>query len=399
MDIINAFLDAQADSYVPFREVLRRRGMDFASARQGMRQFTDKYQQLAGLHHIRTDALVTACLDLTEQLQTTPDDTDLQYLYFCVMTDRGLLHPTDAHPAADEEQIQRWFRQEKQVQSLVKCAAKQADNRRKLHCLKDMLSSPTALTKDDCQQECAQIVSLTAEHTFLYGQTDTAIYRDNIESLLLRLNGEAALTAVKPYLLFAILTRKHGMMCRRAHYIPNLRAALQYQNYQIHHDNGKNFSFYQSYLELYDHLRRFYEDDPAIDHALCDGCFADLSPLSEWYYLNCEPDILFPMNVRQKVSAEMPLGFPVLRPYEDDSDCDVEAFETEQRAVCKAWDAAIGDAAADQVLQTLSRKQDIRAIAEALPGSDRFPRYAALFLYTAAENRLREQMLQIAGQF
>ena len=121
--------------------------------------------------------------------------------------------------------------------------------------------------------------------------------------------------------------------------------------------------------------------------------------MSEWYYLNCEPEILFPMNVRQKVSAEMPLGFPVLRPYEDDSDCDVEAFETEQRAVCKAWDAAIGDAAADRVLQTLSRKQDIRAIAEALPGSNRFPRYAALFLYTAAENRLREQMLQIAGQF
>ena len=100
------------------------------------------------------------------------------------------------------------------------------------------------------------------------------------------------------------------MMQKRKHFMPNLNAVLQYQDYQILKDNGKNFNRYQSELELYDHLRRAYAEDADMD--FCDFCFANLSPLSEWYYLYCEPNEDIPMTIGRKIQTQMPLSFPNL---------------------------------------------------------------------------------------
>ena len=111
-------------------------------------------------------------------------------------------------------------------------------------------------------------------------------------------------------MIFAVLARKTGMMQKRKHFMPNLNAVLQYQDYQILKDNGKNFNRYQSELELYDHLRRAYAEDADMD--FCDFCFANLSPLSEWYYLYCEPNEDIPMTIGRKIQTQMPLSFPNL---------------------------------------------------------------------------------------
>ena len=396
MDEINAFLDTQADSYVSFREQLRHRGLDYHEAKKKMQRFTDKYHQLLKCHQISADDLVRTCLDLVDKIKVTPDSSDLQYIYFCIITDRGLLYPSGSEITFEEQRIQNFFQQEEQIQALLRFTAEQLECRLKYQKLKEHLTSPIPSSKVNSSKEHEQICALTAEHTFLYGKTDTAIYRDNVESLLAHLNGDTMLTAVKPYLLFAILTRKHGMMCKRAHYIPNLQAALQYQDYQIDRDNGKNFGYYQSYLELYDHLRRSYEDDPAVDLTLCDYCFADLSPLSEWYYLYCRPEIAIPMTLRQKVSTEMPLSFPVLYRYEDYSDIDVATFESEHEEICQLWDKRIDTAMTERFLQVLYQHGEFAEITHLLPCGLQYPRSAELFLYASAERMLKEKMLNIA---
>ena len=48
------------------------------------------------------------------------------------------------------------------------------------------------------------------------------------------------------------------------------------------------------------------------DISLCDYCFANLSPLSEWYYSNCEPNEDIPMNLRRKIISIMPKSFPAI---------------------------------------------------------------------------------------
>ncbi len=90
---------------------------------------------------------------------------------------------------------------------------------------------------------------------------------------------------------------------------------FQYQEYNILKDNGKNFNQYQSELELYDHLRRAYLEDADID--FCDYCFANLSPLSEWYYMNCELNEEIPMVIDRKILMVMPKSFPKILSYED----------------------------------------------------------------------------------
>ncbi len=92
---------------------------------------------------------------------------------------------------------------------------------------------------------------------------------------------------------------------------------FQYQDYNIHKNNGKNFNLYQSELELYDHLQRSYADNDDVDIKLCDFFFATLSPLSEWYYIHCEPNENIPMNIRRKIFTAMPISFPEILNYQD----------------------------------------------------------------------------------
>ena len=156
---------------------------------------------------------------------------------------------------------------------------------------------------------------MTIQHTFLHDSIKNEIYKDNLKSLLLHTNSDEKLKFIKPYVIFAVLARKTGMMQKRKHFIPNLKAVFQYQAYHILKDNGKNFNRYQSELELYDHLRRAYDDDADID--FCDFCFANLSPLSEWYYLYCEPNEEIPMVIDRKILTIMPKSFPNILSYEE----------------------------------------------------------------------------------
>ena len=143
------------------------------------------------------------------------------------------------------------------------------------------------------------------------------MYEENLRALQLHINNDAKLKAVKPYIIFAVLARKTGMMQKRKYFMPNLKSIFQYQNYNIYKDNGKNFNQYASELELYDHLRRSYIDDCETDMGLCDFCFANLSPLSEWYYQNCEPNEEIPMALCRKILNVMPKSFPYMLSYAD----------------------------------------------------------------------------------
>ncbi|MDE7122682.1 MAG: hypothetical protein K2O42_11060 [Oscillospiraceae bacterium] len=101
-------------------------------------------------------------------------------------------------------------------------------------------------------------------------------------------------------------------MLERKDYSPNFDNIFQRKEYKINMDNGKNFDTYQSYLELYDQLRRHYQDESDIDFS--DYCFAHLSNLSEWYYQNCEPNEEIPMTLERmadQLTTQIALKSPV----------------------------------------------------------------------------------------
>lgn len=306
---IYKYINELADQYVETDELLKRNRLTFDEAQQQAKQFKEKFYALLEKYSIRSQNLVVICYDLLERISQQPDNPDFQYLYLCVMTDFCLLVRTDPDPD-DEQKIRNYLRQHETMQELTAFLQSQSKNSMKLQEIREYLKKPICVKNNTYAEESDFLYQLTVQHTFLYESVGNEVYRDNLNALLIYINSDEKLRLVKPYILFAVLARKTGMMQHRSHFMPNLKAVFQYQDYNIYKDNGKNFNLYQSELELYDHLQRSYINDDDVDMKLCDFCFANLSPLSEWYYMNCEPNECILKTLKRKIRTVMPKSFP-----------------------------------------------------------------------------------------
>ena len=393
---IYQYINQQAENYIPLKKLLAQQNLTYHTGKQKAFAFKENYVQLLRKYRISNQNIVILCNDLINQIHQFPKNQELQYLYFCTITDTGLLNQINAEGQTEEQIIQNYIRQQERIQELTDFMQEQVKCRKKLCLLRENLKKGIPVQNLNCTQEFQLLYELTIQHTFLYGVDKKPIYHDNLQSLLLHLNNDEMLKSVKPYLIFAMLSRKHGMMQNRENFIPNLQTAFQYQKYQIYTDNGKNFNLYQSYLELYDHLRRFYADDSTIDIPFCDFCFANFSPLSDWYYDNCQPDIDIPMNLKQKVKKATSLCFPMLFYYDNYSDYDISEFEAIHPEIFQIWRKTANAELVNQFLELLSRNADISKFIEKLPHSKKYPVFAELFLYQLAEIALYERMMEVS---
>ena len=312
---IYKYINNMAGQYVELDELLKQNHLAFDKAKQKVKQFKEKFQSLLEKYAIGTQNLVVTCYDLIECMEEQPDNPDLQYLYLCIMTDFGLLNEINARDRTEEQEIRNYLRQRELIQELTEFLKSQSESVRKYLELLEYLKKPIKIKDAECEEETDFLYHLTIQHTFLHDSIKNEVYKDNLKSLLIHINSDEKLKPIKPYIIFAVLARKTGMMQKRENFMPNLKAIFQYQEYNILKDNGKNFNQYQSELELYDHLRRTYFEESDIN--FCDFCFANLSPLSEWYYLHCEPNEEIPMVIDRKILTIMPKSFPVILSYED----------------------------------------------------------------------------------
>lgn len=311
---IYKYINELADQYVEFDELLKQNHLTFDEVKQKIKQFKEQFYSLISKYSIGSQNLVETCYDLIERMEQQPDNPDLQYLYFCVITDVGLLNKVLGE-RTEEQEIRNYLRQHESIQELTEFLESQTESIKKYQELLEYLKKPIKIKNAECEEESDFLYHLTIQHTFLHDSIKNEVYKDNLKSLLIHINSDEKLKPIKPYIMFAVLARKTGMMQKRKHFMPNLKAIFQYQEYNILKDNGKNFNQYQSELELYDHLRRAYLEDADID--FCDFCFANLSPLSEWYYLYCEPNEEIPMVIDRKILIVMPKSFPKILSYED----------------------------------------------------------------------------------
>ena len=86
------YLNEQAESYVPLNTLLSQRNPTFEAAEQLARGFREKAFRLMNQYHIGSGNLVQICRDLAAQIKDATQNTDLVYLYFCIMTDLGLIN-------------------------------------------------------------------------------------------------------------------------------------------------------------------------------------------------------------------------------------------------------------------------------------------------------------------
>lgn len=312
---IYKYINELADQYVEFGELLKQNHLTFDEAQQCVKQFKEHFYSLLAKYSIGSQNLVRTCYDLMEHIKCQPNNPDLRHLYLCIMTDFGLLNDMNSSDRTEEQEIRNYLCQRKLIQELTEFLKSQSKSIKKYQKLLEYLKKPIKIKNAECEEESDFLYHLTIQHTFLHDGIKNEVYKDNLKSLLIHINSDEKLKPIKPYIIFAVLARKTGMMQKRKHFMPNLKVIFLYQEYNILKDNGKNFNQYQSELELYDHLRRAYIDDSDID--FCDFCFANLSPLSEWYYLYCEPNEEIPMVIDRKILMIMPKSFPVILSYEE----------------------------------------------------------------------------------
>lgn len=388
---IYQFLCKEAEAYVSLSQLLKDAHLTMEAASSAVADFRKQFQD--GLQHwqISNQNPAAISLDLLQALQEHPGDSQLSFLYAAWITDRGLLFDWHPENRSEEQDIRVWLKQSKTVSEFQAFLQEQAIQKAQLPIFKQAAKKFQRNAEKGTDERDA-IFYLSIQNPFFYAGRKSTAYVENIGELLRLLNGNPQLQAAKPYIIFAILSRKHGMMMNREHFIPNLQAAFQYQIYHIDFDNGKNFDNYQCYIELYETLRQFYRDDSNVNLPFCDYCFANLCPLSRWYYENCEPNEQIPMNIQQKAEMITAMIFPDL--YDDSEDVEMEAIPEE-------WEEQLAEHPEwmTEFLQACAVETDRMAVVSHLwtePPEQQLQQAAEQVFYFYAKDFLRKQIWEAA---
>ena len=91
-------------------------------------------------YSIGSQNLVVTCYDLMEHIKHQPANPDLQYLYFCIMTDVGLLNKVLGE-RTEEQEIRNYLRQRELIQELTEFLESQTESIRKYQELLEYLNS------------------------------------------------------------------------------------------------------------------------------------------------------------------------------------------------------------------------------------------------------------------
>ena len=221
---IYKYINELADQYIELDDLLEQNGVPTAKHWSRQHNFGTVFVP-AGKHAVRNQDLVVTCWDLMERIEQQPEHPDLQYLYFCVVTDFGLLNAVNAADRTEEQKIRNYFRQQNALRELTDFFQAQSENLQKYHALLEYLKKPRRVESGVRNEEDFDLLyHLTAQHAFLYGCKTNPVYEENLRALQLHINNDAKLKAVKPYIIFAVLARKTGMMQKRKYFMPNLKS-------------------------------------------------------------------------------------------------------------------------------------------------------------------------------
>lgn len=284
---IEKFLDDEAENYIPLEEKLLERGIDFETAVIAADKFCSKFDDLLSVKGIAKDNIGQVCADIAELLK---QDTgaEAEFLYTAILSEVILLF---GEIEDNEQKIELWLEQSEKMYYLHTLFCLEKYNYQKI---KDISSSVKMNTVGEVDSDEHKILYDTLmQYDIFIPFKDNNIFEENIGELIRQVNSNSRLKQIKPYIYTAVLSRKTKKMTEQKSYVPNISNIFKRKEYKIEKDNGKNFDRYQTYLELYDHLKRVYDGE--YDKSLTDYCFTHFSNLSEWFYDNCNPDDNIPM--------------------------------------------------------------------------------------------------------
>ena len=129
---MNNYLSKEAEEYGSFSDLLKTHGVTFSMAQKSASDFKANYDALLAKYAIGHNNIVQTCYDLMNRIEQPPNNTDLQYLYLCTVTDCGLLNCADATNKMDVQAVENYFQQMEKIQTLSDFLSVQRKNSKKL---------------------------------------------------------------------------------------------------------------------------------------------------------------------------------------------------------------------------------------------------------------------------
>lgn len=291
------FLKNAAETYNPTKKILEECNLTFDEALEKTEKYCAEFNTLVKKYNVTAQTPDIVLINISDALESNHDE-DMIRLCGMAIIDDGLLF---GDVEDEEERVLQWAIANDKLNLFMGYMKKQPVYKERLEKLVKSIKSDI---KDTINlEEQSALYTMSLEHDFIYKSGKNNTYLMNIGELVRIVNSNEMLKIIKPYVYSAVLCRKHKMMLEREEYIPNIKDIFKFKEYKIYTDNGKNFNTYQSYIELYEHLRRYYLDDREVDIDFSDYCFASLSNLCDWFCLNCEPDEDIPRGFRSSIAT------------------------------------------------------------------------------------------------
>ena len=173
---IYQYINAQAEQYVEFDDLLKQNHCTMEEAQQEIKAFREKYHSLLAGYAFSDCDLAAACEELMAQMEQHPGSPDLQYLYLCIVTDFGLLWNAGVQERSAEQEVRNYFRQRERMQELTAFLQVQDESMRKYENLLEHLKKPIEGNQAEYAEESDFLYHLTIQHIFLHDGIKNEIF-------------------------------------------------------------------------------------------------------------------------------------------------------------------------------------------------------------------------------
>lgn len=276
------FLKNAAETYNPTKKILEECNLTFEEALEKTEKYCAEFNTLVKKYNVTAQTPDIVLINISDALESNRDE-DMIRLYGMAIIDDGLLF---GDVEDEEERVLQWAIANDKLNLFMDYMKKQPVYKERLEKLVKSIKSDI---KDTINlEEQSALYTMSLEHDFIYKSGKNNTYLMNIGELVRIVNSNEMLKIIKPYVYSAVLCRKHKMMLEREEYIPNIKDIFKFKEYKVHTDNGKKFNTYQSYIELYEHLRRYYledfiEENPVMEIALENTLDSNFDILQEFF--------------------------------------------------------------------------------------------------------------------
>ncbi|MCM1166601.1 MAG: hypothetical protein NC299_04060 [Lachnospiraceae bacterium] len=127
----------------------------------------------------------------------------------------------------------------------------------------------------------SRVFNLLCDEGFADECKNKEILRGNLETLGAFIAEIPELEPIKPLIYFQAYVRYNKKLFNKPDFAINPKKILDYHEYKIDADNGKNYKQNALYCALYSELKNCF---PNADKSLCDTGFMACSNLAEWWY-------------------------------------------------------------------------------------------------------------------